>query len=81
MLSSVLRSKRAEKVNIVIIDTFVKLRELLSTHKDLLIKIEEIERRTSSNDHQIMVLFKHLKKLLAEKQAKEIHENRPRIRI
>lgn len=43
MLSSVLRSKRAVQMNIFIIRAFVKLRELLATHKDLARRIEQIE--------------------------------------
>lgn len=79
MLSSILRSERAEKVNIVIIDTFVKLRELMSTHKELLEKMKEIENHISSHDHQIVVLFEHLKQLLENKEQKEKQESRKRI--
>ncbi|MDA1315192.1 MAG: ORF6N domain-containing protein [Acidobacteria bacterium] len=43
MLSSVLHSDRAVQMNILIIRTFVKLRELLATHKDLAARIEKIE--------------------------------------
>ena len=45
MLSSVLNSPRAVQMNILIIRTFVKLRELLATHKDLARKIEQLEAR------------------------------------
>ncbi len=45
MLSSVLNSKRAIQVNIAIMRTFTKLREILATHKELRQKIEEIEKR------------------------------------
>src|SRR5437867_9033050 len=45
MLSSVLNSKRAVQVNIVIIRAFVRLREILATHKDLARKLEEIEKK------------------------------------
>ena len=79
MLSSILRSERAEKVNIVIIDTFIKLRELVNSSKDLLKKMEEIEKNVSSHDHQIIVLFKHLKRLLEEKEQKIDQESRKRI--
>ena len=58
MLSSVLRSKKAVQVNISIIRTFVKLREVLATHKDLARKVEQ-------HDHQIAILFDRLQKLLA----------------
>ena len=57
MLSSVLRSKRAVQVNIRIVRVFVKLREILATHKDLQRKVEE-------HDGQIKYLFDAIKKLL-----------------
>ena len=79
MLSSILKSDRAEKVNIVIIDTFVKLRELMSSHKDLLKKMEEIENHIASHDGQIVVLFEHLKQLLEEKEQQIDQESRKRI--
>lgn len=49
MISSVLNSKRAIQMNIVIIRAFVKLRELLATHKDVARKIEQLE--TTQKDH------------------------------
>jgi phage regulator Rha-like protein len=45
MLSSVLRSKRAAHVNVEIMRAFVKLRNILATHKDLARKLEEIEKK------------------------------------
>ncbi len=45
MLSSVLRSKRAFQVNIAIMRAFEKLRELLTNHKELAPKLDELERR------------------------------------
>jgi hypothetical protein len=77
MLSSVLKSERAEKVNIVIIDTFVRLRELTKKHQDILQKIQELEHNFSKHDHQIKVLFEHLKSLLVEKEI-QIHQERRR---
>jgi hypothetical protein len=58
MLSSVLHSDRAADVNLAIIRTFVKLREILATHKDLARKVEQ-------HDQQIAILFDRLLKLLA----------------
>jgi len=60
MLSSVLNSDRAIAVNIQIIRTFIKLRQLLGTHKDLLEKIEKMEK---GYDRQLALLnnFKLLK--------------------
>lgn len=79
MLSSVLKSERAEKVNIVIIDTFVRLRELTKKHQDILQKIQELEHNFSKHDHQIKVLFEHLKSLLVEKEIQIRQEKRRRI--
>jgi len=63
MLSSVLKSKRAVEVNIQIMRTFTKLRELLSTHADLRRKLEEIEKRY---DYQFKVVFDAIKSLIAD---------------
>ena len=65
MLSSVLNSSRAIHVNIVIMRAFVKLREIMSTHKDLAHKIEALERKYAQHDEEIQVIFKTIKKLLA----------------
>jgi len=58
MLSSVLHSDRAADVNLAIIRAFVKLREILATHKDLARKVEQ-------HDHQIAILFDRVQKILA----------------
>jgi phage regulator Rha-like protein len=61
MLSSVLNSKRAIQVNIQIMRTFIKLREMLLTHKELKQKIEAMEREY---DYQFKIVFDAIKKLL-----------------
>jgi hypothetical protein len=61
MLSSVLSSPRAIQVNIQIMRTFVKLRQLLSTHKDLEIKITELERKY---DSQFRAVFDAIREIL-----------------
>ncbi len=68
MLSSILRSERAEKVNIVIIDTFVKLRELLATRQDVLLKLEEMEKKIAGQDDKIAVVFNYLKRFINQKK-------------
>ncbi len=60
MLSSVLKSKRAVQMNILIIRAFVKLRELLATHKDLADKIGELERNQAEQTFQINAVIKLL---------------------
>jgi hypothetical protein len=61
MLSSVLRSKRAVQVNIAIMRTFIKLRELLATHKDLSRRLDDLEERY---DAQFKVVFDAIRKLI-----------------
>lgn len=63
MLSSVLKSERAIQVNIQIIRTFTKLRQMLLTHKELKEKIEKMERKY---DKQFRVVFDTIKLLLRE---------------
>ncbi len=64
MLSSVLNSKIAIDVNIRIIRIFTKLRESILTHKDILLKLEQIERKLISHDEELELIFKYLKELL-----------------
>jgi len=57
MLSSVLNSERAVQVNIAIMRAFVKLREILTTHRDLAEKIEALERQYRQHDVKIQTVF------------------------
>ena len=61
MLSSVLKSKRAVLVNVAIMRTFVRLREILTTHKDLAQKLAEMEKKY---DAQFRVVFDAIRKLM-----------------
>ena len=61
MLSSVLNSERAVKVNIEIMRAFVRLRQLMATHADLRRKIEELERKY---DKQFAVVFEAIREIL-----------------
>jgi phage regulator Rha-like protein len=61
MLSSVLKSKRAVQVNIEIVRAFVRLREILATHKDLARKLEALEKRY---DAQFKVVFDAIRQLM-----------------
>ena len=67
MLSSVLNNERAILVNIHIIRVFTRMRELLSTHKDVLLKLEQLERKVVQQDDDIKVIFEYLKELLTPK--------------
>jgi hypothetical protein len=61
MLSSVLRSERAIRVNVEIMRAFVRLRQLLGTHKDLARKLADLEKKY---DHQFRVVFDAIRKLM-----------------
>ena len=78
MLSCVLNSDRAIKMNIQIIRIFVQLREMLLTHKDLLLKMEEIEKKVSGQDEKIKLIFDYLKKFIQQQNTprKQIGFNR-----
>ena len=68
MLASVLNSEQAIRVNIQIIRIFTRMREMLLTHKDLLLKIEQFEKRMDNQDKSIKQLFYYLKQLIQEKE-------------
>lgn len=65
MLSSVLRSKRAIQVNIAIMRAFVRLKTILSTHKELADKLNELERKFEKHDTEIQSIFEAIRQLMA----------------
>ncbi len=65
MLSSVLKSERAELVNIAIMRAFARLREVISTHKDLARKIDALERKYADHDEEIHAIFDAIKQLVS----------------
>jgi hypothetical protein len=69
MLSSVLNSDRAIQVNIAIMRTFVKLRELLATHQELAQRLEELQAKFQKHDGQIREVFDAIRALLAAQPA------------
>ena len=64
MLSSVLNSSTAIKVNIQIIRVFTRMKEMLLTNKDILLKLEQLENKVSRHDENIQMIFEALKQLL-----------------
>lgn len=74
MLSSVLKSDRAVKVNIAIMRAFVKLREALETNRGLAQKFSELEKRVGKHDDEIDVIIDAIRQLMAptEKPARQI---------
>jgi hypothetical protein len=66
MLSSVLNSRRAIDVNIHIIRTFVKLREMISSHKELARKLNELEKKY---DGQFQIVFEAIRQLIEVEES------------
>ncbi len=79
MLSSVLRSPRAVLVNVQIMRTFVKLRKILASHKELARKLEELEKKY---DVQFRAVFDAIRRLMKEEEKPKapfgFHLQRPR---
>ena len=67
MLSSVLNSDRAIQVNIQIIRVYTKMRQFLATHKDILLKLEQLERKTDKHDEKINLIFDYIKQPFHQK--------------
>jgi hypothetical protein len=60
MLSSVLRSKRAVQMNIMIVRAFIRLREMLLSHKDLAVRVEKVENANQRHGDMIGVLAREI---------------------
>jgi hypothetical protein len=71
MLSSVLKSERAVKVNIAIMRAFVKLRESLETNRDLAEKFSELDRRVGKHDEEITAIIDAIRQLMAPPEKPE----------
>ncbi len=79
MLSSVLNSDRAINVNIRIIRIFSRMREILSTHKDILFQLDQIQQQLSEHDSSILLIFEYIKQLEQEKGQLAEQQNRRKI--
>ena len=63
MLASVLNSPRAVQVSLLVVRTFVKIRETLATHRDLARKLAELEHRLEGHDGHIRSLVEAIRQL------------------
>lgn len=70
MLSSVLKSKRAVQINIMIMRAFVKLRELLANHKQIAEKIEKFEKKFVEYDKHLITIYELFNKLMEKPKEK-----------
>jgi hypothetical protein len=64
MAATVLNSRRAVEMSVFVVRAFVRLRELLGAHKQLAVKIEELERKLATHDHSIHQLLEAIRQLI-----------------
>jgi hypothetical protein len=79
MLSSVLNSDLAIKVNIQIMRVYTKIRNMLSTNKDLLLKFDKLEKTIADHDDKIILLLEFIKQFDQLKQQEMTQQNRKKI--
>ncbi|MEA3495941.1 MAG: ORF6N domain-containing protein [Bacteroidota bacterium] len=78
-LSTVLKSKKAIMINLQIMRVFNKMYEMMLAHKDLFIKLDEIERKISMHDDNIMLIFEYIKQFEESKKQELEQKNRKQI--
>jgi hypothetical protein len=71
MLSSVLNSEQAIKINIAVMRAFVKLREMISMNKELAHKLEQLERKIEKHDEEIKAIFSAIRQLMMPTEPKK----------
>lgn len=79
MLSSVLNSERAISVNIQIIRVFTRMRVMIESHKEILKKLEMLEKKDIELDEKVSLIFEYLKELEQSKQEESDLKQRKRI--
>jgi len=79
MLSGVLHSERAIKVNIHIMRVFSRMREIIVAHKEILEKLELLERKDIEHDDKILIIMDYIKRLEKTRQVEKDFKDRPRI--
>jgi len=74
MAASILKAPRAIEASIFVVRAFVRLREMLSTHKELSRKLSDLEQRIEGHDEQIQAIFEAIRQLMApsDKKVKKI---------
>ncbi len=74
MAASVLSTQRAIEASIFVVCAFVRLRQMLVTHKKLALKLSELERKIESHDESIQTIFEAIRQLMTppEKPRKRI---------
>jgi phage regulator Rha-like protein len=74
MLASVLKSEKAMQVSIRVIEIFVKMREMLSAHSDILIQLEKTEKKLNQHEKDIQLIFEYMKQMLSQPEERTVIE-------
>ena len=72
MLANVLKSEKAIQMSVRIIEVFVKMREIALTHKDILLKLQQIEKKVTQHDGELNELFEAVRQLLTEPKKERV---------
>jgi hypothetical protein len=78
-LANVIKSIQARKISIRIIEVFIKMREMLLSHKELFAELEQIKKQLSFHDDQFMLIFEYIKQFEEAKQQHLEQTNRKKI--
>jgi len=68
MLANILSSERAIRVSIKIVEIYIKMREYILTNKDLMMKMEKLEKQVDYQDEKIVLVFNYLKRFIDVQQ-------------
>jgi len=79
MLASVLNSERAIQINIQIVRIFSRMRTMIESHKDILNKLDMLEKKDIELDEKVSLIFEYLKELEQTKQEETEFYQRKRI--
>lgn len=71
MLASVLNSPRAVELSLFVVRAFIRLREMLASHKDLARKLDELEKHVRDHDGHIQTLFEAIRQLMKPPDSKQ----------
>ncbi len=66
MAATILKSHTAVQVSLRLIEIFIQLREMLSQHKDILLRLEQLENKLTGHDQEIKLIFAALKELISQ---------------
>lgn len=72
MLSAVLNSEKAVAISILVVKTFIRLREIIASHKEFAEKLKELEHKVNMHDKDIIMIFQAINKLMQPEKPKQI---------